>query len=81
MQLSSLVGLHLSYSVETTEAGEGLEQLYESNGQSSLVPGYDEATTGLQSVHKHRDNGYHRALLILSTKKIFSTAYHCGVLF
>ena len=80
MQLSSLVGLCLSYSVETTEAGEGLEQLYESDNQSSLVPGY-EATTGLQSVHKHRDNGYHSALLILSTKKIFSTAYHCGVLF
>ena len=76
--VSSLVGLHLSYSIETTEAGEGLEHLYESNDQSSLVPGY-EATTGLQSVH----NGYHSALLILSTKKIFSTSYvplWCAVL-
>lgn len=53
-QLPSLVGLHLSYS---TEAGESLGQDYESNDQSSLVSCY-ETTTGLQSVHKHRDNGY-----------------------
>ena len=53
-QLPSLVGLHLSYS---TEAGESLGQDYESNDRSSLVPRY-ETTTGLQSVHKHRDNGY-----------------------